>query len=92
MPSLADVIIYTTPYCPYCHRAKGLLNRKGVAFKEVDVSDDQERRAWLLEKTGQRTVPQIFINGRSVGGSDDLHALDRKGELDALLTQAPASS
>ncbi len=85
----ARVEIYVTDYCPYCTRAKGLLKRKGVAFEEYDVSGDAARRAWLLEKTGQRTVPQIFINGVSVGGSDDIHRLDREGKLDSLLQANP---
>lgn len=83
---MADVEIYTTRICPYCVRAKNLLQKKGVAFREVDVSDDAELRVALVEKAGgQRTVPQIFINGQHIGGSDDLHALDREGKLDALL-------
>ncbi|MEI8259490.1 MAG: glutaredoxin domain-containing protein, partial [Deltaproteobacteria bacterium] len=62
-------------------------------FTEVDVSNDEEKRAWLLATSGQRTVPQVFINGRSVGGSDDLYALDREGRLDPLLAEpAPSSS
>ena len=69
---MKPVTIYTTAWCPYCHRAKALLSKKGVAFDEFDVTGDDAKRAWLLEKTGQRTVPQIFINGVSVGGSDDL--------------------
>lgn len=81
----AEVVVYVTDYCPYCTRAKGLLKRKGVAFTEIDVSNDPGKRAWLVEKTGQRTVPQIFIDGVSVGGSDDIHALDREGKLDAML-------
>jgi len=82
---MADVQVYVTTYCPYCVRAKGLLNRKKVAFTEVNVDDDPKKRAWLVEATGQRTVPQIFIDGKSVGGSDDLHDLERRGELDKLL-------
>ncbi len=85
---MADVKVYVTDYCPYCTRAKGLLKRKGVAFTEIDVSDDPETRAWLVSTTGMRTVPQIFIDGKSVGGSDDIHALDRAGELDKLLGRA----
>ncbi|MEB2312614.1 MAG: glutaredoxin 3 [Sorangiineae bacterium] len=89
---MAEVIMYRTPYCPYCVRAKALLERKRVPFTEIDVSGDREKRAWLIETTGQRTVPQIFINGRPVGGCDDLHALERAGKLDALLAEpAPAS-
>ena len=81
----AEVEVYVTSYCPYCVRAKTLLNKKGVAFKEIDVSDDPAKRKWLLQASGQRTVPQIFIGGKPVGGSDDLAALDRAGKLDALL-------
>jgi glutaredoxin 3 len=82
---MAEVIVYTTSYCPYCLRAKGLLQRKKVAFREVDVTGDPERRRWLVEVTGLTTVPQIFINNRPVGGCDDLYALERRGELDQLL-------
>lgn len=82
---MADVKVYITDYCPYCTRAKLLLKRKGVEFEELDVTQDQEKRAWLVEATGQRTVPQIFIDGRSIGGCDELYALDRAGELDKLL-------
>lgn len=82
---MADVQIYLTSYCPYCTRAKALLQRKGVAFKEIDVEGDHVKRAWLRDETGQSTVPQIFIDGRSVGGCDELHALDRDGQLDRLL-------
>jgi glutaredoxin 3 len=84
---MADVQVYTTDYCPYCVRAVGLLKRKGVTFTEIDVTHDPAKRAWLREATGQRTVPQIFINGRPIGGSDDLYALERAGRLDALLAE-----
>ena len=86
----ADVVMYRTPFCPYCVRAKALLERKGVAFREVDVSNDDDARDRLVEQSGRRTVPQIFINGVSVGGFDDIAALDRRGQLDPLLN-APAS-
>jgi len=82
-----SVKIYTTPYCPYCVRAKRLLERKGVPYEEIDVANDDEARVALAERTGRRTVPQIFINGEYIGGSDELHALDSAGKLDALLTQ-----
>jgi glutaredoxin 3 len=82
---MAKVEIYTTPYCPYCLRAKALLSRKGVSYTEVDVTGDHEKRRWLLQVTGQRTVPQVFIDGRSMGGYDDIAALDRAGKLDPLL-------
>jgi glutaredoxin 3 len=82
---MAHVIIYTTRICPYCVQAKSLLKRKKVAFEEIDVTMDSQKRAWLVEKTGRRTVPQIFIDGVAIGGSDELHALDRQGMLDKLL-------
>jgi glutaredoxin 3 len=86
----ADVVVYRTPYCPYCVRAAILLERKGVAFREIDVSNDPDARERLVRETGQRTVPQIFINGVSVGGFDDIALLDRRGALDPLLREAPA--
>jgi glutaredoxin 3 len=85
------VIVYRTPYCPYCSMAARLLTQEKIAFREVDVTGDDERRRWLLSVSGQRTVPQIFINGRSVGGFDELSALHRRGELRALLDQPPPS-
>ncbi|MBL8642729.1 MAG: glutaredoxin 3 [Rhodospirillaceae bacterium] len=86
---MATVEIYTSPFCGYCHRAKALLTRKGVAFTEFDVMSDANKRKEMTERSnGGRTVPQIFINGRHVGGSDDIHALDAQGQLDPLLAQA----
>ena len=82
---MAKVEIYTTKLCPYCYRAKSLLNSKGVAFREVDVSFNPKMRQWLLERTGRRTVPQIFINEQSVGGYDDIAELDAEGKLNELL-------
>jgi glutaredoxin 3 len=79
------VTVYTTSYCPYCVRAKALLKRKGVDFEEVAVDGDNEKRLWLVEQTGQRTVPQIFAGDRSLGGFSDLDALDRAGKLDPIL-------
>jgi len=79
------VKIYTTPFCPYCVSAKRLLERKGVAYEEVDVSGDDQARIDLAQRTGRRTVPQIFIGDLHVGGSDDLHALEQDGKLDELL-------
>lgn len=85
---MAKVEVYTTTYCPFCHRAKALLNSKGVAFEEIDVTDDPELRQKMVELSGgRRTVPEIFINGRIIGGYDELRTLDVKGELDALLAQ-----
>lgn len=82
---MADVIIYTTPICPYCVRAKHLLKQKGATWTEIDVSRDAAERQALVARTGQRTVPQIFINGKHVGGCDELYALDRAGGLAPLL-------
>jgi glutaredoxin 3 len=80
------VTIYTTAYCPYCHAAKRLLTGKRVVFDEIDVGARPELRAQMTERAGGRTsVPQIWIGGTHVGGSDELHALDRQGRLDALL-------
>jgi glutaredoxin 3 len=83
---MKPVRIYTTPYCPYCVRAKRLLDRKQVPYQEIDVANDDETRARISEQTGMRTVPQIFIGDECVGGSDDLHALEEEGKLDSLLT------
>jgi glutaredoxin 3 len=83
------VVMYRTPYCPYCTMAARLLKELDLPFEEVDVTGDHVRRNWLLEASGQRTVPQIFINGRSVGGYDDLSALVRRGGLAAVLAAAP---
>lgn len=83
---MATVEIYTTPTCPYCIRAKALLNRKGVGFTEIDVSADATLREAMVQRAeGRRTVPQIFIDGQPVGGCDDIHDLDRAGELNKLL-------
>lgn len=85
----AEVVMYRTPYCGYCIGAARLLERKGVRVQEIDVSGKGDCRRWLFEATGMRTVPQIFINGRSVRGFDDIVALDRKGGLDPLLREPP---
>lgn len=83
---MAEVTIYATMFCPYCSRAKRLLDDKGVRYQEIDVDMTAGARAEMIENAGgQRTVPQIFINGQHVGGSDDLHALDRAGKLDSML-------
>ncbi len=83
---MSGVTIYTTPFCPYCYRAKALLKRKGVAYTEIDVSQSSELRGEMIKRAnGRYTVPQIFIGDRHVGGSDDLHALEGRGELDPLL-------
>ncbi|WP_207483599.1 glutaredoxin 3 [Arenibaculum pallidiluteum] len=86
---MAEVVIYTSPFCPYCHRAKKLLDQKGVAYEEIDVISDPSRREEMVQRaSGRYTVPQIFIDGQGIGGSDDLHALERQGKLDGLLGRA----
>jgi glutaredoxin 3 len=86
---MAEVELYTTMFCPYCTRARALLERKGVTFTEIDINEEPGRRGEMLRRAGGRTsVPQIFINGKHVGGSDELAALDRAGELDAKLGMA----
>lgn len=83
---MSKVEIYTTPICPYCLRAKALLKRKGIAYDEIDVTMVPGARDEMVERSnGRRTVPQIFINGQGIGGSDELHALDYQGALDKLL-------
>lgn len=83
---MADVVLYTKPGCPYCFAAMSLLKKKGVDYTEIVASNDPARKAEMVEKSGgAATFPQIFIDGKHVGGSDDIHALDRKGELDPLL-------
>jgi glutaredoxin 3 len=84
--SVARVEIYSTLFCPYCARAKSLLAKKGVRFENIDVIEEASRREEMVQRAGGRTsVPQIFIDDRHIGGSDELHALDRAGKLDPLL-------
>lgn len=85
---MPDIRIYTKDYCPYCWRAMELLNIKGVAFQEIDVTNDKELESEMRELSGRTTVPQIFIGARHIGGCDDLFALDERGELDQLLHTA----
>ena len=83
---MPNIEIYTQPWCPYCSRAMALLRNKGVGFTEIDAPHGTAEREDSIRRSGGRTsVPQIFIDGRSVGGSDELAALDRAGKLDALL-------
>jgi glutaredoxin 3 len=83
---MPEIEIYTQPFCPYCERAVALLSRKGVAFKELDAPQGSPERREAISRSGGRTsVPQIFIAGRHIGGSDELVALDRAGQLDPLL-------
>ncbi len=85
--------VYVTTFCPYCVRAKSLLKKKGLAYSEIDVTGDEEKRAWLVQASGgRRTVPQIFLDGKPLGGSDELHALDRSGELDKLVSAGANAS
>ncbi|HEU4382907.1 MAG TPA: glutaredoxin 3 [Anaeromyxobacteraceae bacterium] len=79
------VRIYTKRNCSYCVRAKALLDRKGVAYQEIDAEGQDELRIWLAQVTGQQTVPQIFVGERSLGGYSDIDALDRQGKLDPVL-------
>ena len=84
-----DVVMYSTAWCGYCTRARALLERKGVAIREVKVDEDPAERDLMLSRSnGRRTVPQIFIGDRHVGGFDDLYALDKAGELDTLTARA----
>jgi glutaredoxin 3 len=83
---MAEVDIYTTMWCPYCARAKSLLEKKGVAYHEISLDEEPGRRAEMVERAhGGRTVPQIFINGEHIGGCDDMMALERAGKLDPKL-------
>jgi glutaredoxin 3 len=90
---MPEVEIYTTLFCPYCSMAKALLKRKGVAYNEINVTANRARRSEMIERAnGRMTVPQIFIGNLHVGGSDELHALERAGKLDPLLAgQGPSA-
>lgn len=82
---MAKIEIYTKATCPFCHRAKALLNSKGAAFQEIAIDNDPAKREEMIARSGRTTVPQIFIDGQHIGGCDDLHALDARGGLDPLL-------
>ena len=86
-PSASQVVVYSSPYCGYCVAAKRLLRSKGADFLEINVVSGPERRREMLELTGQKTVPQILISGRHVGGYTELDELETKGKLDALLAE-----
>jgi glutaredoxin 3 len=88
MTTKPNITVYTTPWCPYCHAAKALLQKKGVLFTEIDVCDPDLREQMTDKAHGRRTVPQIFIGNAHIGGSDELHELDRRGKLDPLLQTA----
>ena len=79
------IVMYVTRLCAYCHLAAALLSRRGLVFRVIDVTGDPAARRWLIETTGRRTVPQVFIRGRSIGGYRELSALARSGGLEALL-------
>ncbi len=79
------ILIYTTSWCPYCSRARALLESKSVAFEEIDIDARPEARAEMIRRSGRTSVPQIFVGETHVGGCDDLHSLDASGRLDALL-------
>jgi glutaredoxin 3 len=85
---MARIEMYTTPSCPYCLRAKRLLKERGLAYEEIDVATDDALRLEVMKRSGRRTVPQIFIDGRSIGGYDELAELDATGELKSLTQQA----
>ena len=89
MPARAEVRIYVTSWCPYCIAAKRLLRQKDVTFTEVDVDGRDDLRRWLVSASGQRTVPQVFVNGQPLGGFSDVEDLDQEGKLDKLLAEAP---
>ncbi|MFA3762967.1 glutaredoxin 3 [Yersinia sp. 2544 StPb PI] len=82
---MAKIEIYTKATCPFCHRAKALLNHKGAAFHEIAIDSDPAKREEMIARSGRTTVPQVFIDGQHIGGCDDLHALDARGGLDPLL-------
>jgi glutaredoxin 3 len=84
---MAKIEIYTTPWCGYCARAKALLERKGATYQETDVMEDAGKRGEMRDRSKRTTVPQIFINGQHIGGSDELSALEQAGKLDSLLAQ-----
>ena len=85
--SRPEVVVYTKEWCGYCVLAKALLDRRGIPFRTVDVSDDPDKRQWLVATTGRRKLPQIFIGDRAIGGFEELRALDRSGELRAIFEE-----
>ncbi len=83
---MSRTIVYTTAYCQFCTRAKQLLKARGIPYEEIDISEDAEARSQLVQRTGRRTVPQIFIDERAIGGYEELAALDAAGELKGLVS------
>ena len=84
---MSEIVMYSKSWCPYCRMAKRLLSEKGQEWQEIDVEEQPERRREMVERSGRTTVPQIWIDGRHIGGYDELSRLDRSGELDRLLSQ-----
>jgi glutaredoxin 3 len=82
---VTDVVMYSSGWCPYCARARALFERKSIAFREIDIETDAELRAQMIARSGRRSVPQIFIGERHVGGFEELYELERNGELDTLM-------
>lgn len=82
---MPEVVMYSTGWCPYCARARALFERKGIAFREVDIETDAALRAEMLTRSGRRSVPQIFVGERHLGGFEELYDLERSGELDSIL-------
>ena len=82
---MPKIVMYTTQYCPFCIQAKSLLRHKGVTFEEIDIGGDDQLRTKMVETSGRRTVPQIFINDSPIGGFEELRSLDEQGDLDRLL-------
>lgn len=88
---MADVVIYTTSWCPYCSRVKAVLDARGTSYREIDIEDDPQAEAKMVEASGGlRTVPQVFIDGRHIGGAQELGALHSSGKLDELLGEGDA--
>ncbi len=87
MSTQPKVVMYGTAYCPYCSAARMLLKKKNIEYEDLSIMDDAERRAEMENKSGGRTVPQILIDDRPIGGFDDLYELDRRGELDRILAR-----
>ena len=88
-PATPNIVIYTSEYCPYCRRARALLDSKGVVYALLDVNRDPRLWEEITKRTGRHTVPQIFINDRSIGGFSELSALEHSGQLDRLLAEEP---
>jgi len=86
--SAPEILLYVSGWCPFCQRARSLLTKKGLAYREIDVDEDAKLREEMIARSGRRTVPQVFIADRHIGGCDDLLALDGSGELDRLIQGA----